>query len=229
MSTRPRLTKSELLAMRDLESRVGELEARNALTILGLRTWLACGGVGLPISGLGSRTTRPIEAPRRSSEATGSDPEEVEILASALRARGVDVSRYRRGRPNTVVLSASSSAVLIGELDYEVRLARGASVLCAISVTAKRTAAGAIFNIGKVHDDEADLMSGRPDVYAFVLLEERRVWIATRRALAMFREALESGKRVRMFGLGTTGGLRVRLPAKATGFDVDQQILLEAP
>jgi hypothetical protein len=222
VSTPSGFTKGEIKALRDLEAHLGKREARHALMVLGLRTWLACDRIGLSSSGLGA--TRPLESPPRVPEATDGDPEEVEILASALRDRGVDVSRYRRGRPSTVILSARDSGVLIGELNHEVRLERGASVLCAVAVTAKRTAAGAVFNIGQVHDDEADPVSGRPDVYAFVILEERRVWIITRRALAMFRDVLEGGKRVRMFGLGPTGGLRVRLPAKATGFDVEEQV-----
>jgi len=223
MSTLPSLTTTELTAMRDLESRMGKREARHALTVLGLRTWLACGGVGLPISSPESTGT-PVP---RAKETTSH--QDVEILAAALRPFGVDVSKYRRGRPTTVTLSTAKSGVLIGEIGYEVRLTRGVPATCAIAVAAKRTAAGPVFNLGRVAESDEEPSSTKPDVYAFVLLDERRVWIATRLALSMFRSALEEGKRVRMFGLGPCGGLRVRLPVKTTGLDVDQQILLEAP
>lgn len=157
----------------------------------------------------------------------------VDLAAELLAAHGLRVIDSRRGHP--LVFTLTSAEVLrIGQPEIPVedksafaplQMHPGHRVQAAVYIAKKRTTGAAAFHIAGL-DDDAKIVT---PLYVFVLIPEKRVWIALRRELQAFRDVVETAERRAFFtkATGRPGGLRVRWPMRITDFDASQRVVRE--
>ena len=111
------------------------------------------------------------------------------------------------------------------------RLAPGEAINAVLLYCSKRNRGHAGFSASGFLDSDAPDAERQvePQLYFMILLEERRVWVVARTALRDIYRKLGRHGKVPRFSLGRTeGSLRLLLPKKKTGIDLDECVLEEA-
>ena len=154
----------------------------------------------------------------------------MEILRQELGRFEVELERVVVGRPTTVTIQAAGGPVAIGEVhdDWFVQLERGETATAQLLYCTRRSRGHAGFSASGFLDPKSPEVerSALPQLYFMVLLEERRVWAVARTALRDIYRKLRRGGQVPRFSLTKAeGALRIVLPKKVTGIDLDQCIM----
>jgi hypothetical protein len=154
----------------------------------------------------------------------------VSVLEKGLAQYGVRVTNVTEGRPTTVSIAATEHPVTFVGLNEDecVQLAPGGESVTAtlLYATSRSTGHAGFIASGFLDEPGPEIANAaRSALYFFVLLEEGRVWVLTRGALRDVYKKLRRGGKVTRFSLPKTPGtVRLLLPKKKLGFDLDQAV-----
>ncbi len=147
-----------------------------------------------------------------------------EILTNALRPYSLRVRQYFEGRPSTLVLSAASGVVAIGEEPENIVEVGESPVAAKLSILKHRTRGAAVFSIGLDDFEGAD---SKYQLAFFVLCSEERVLVVTKAELMMMDAHLRTqpaSTHVGRFSRGPGNRLRFSLPKTGTGLDLTTRV-----
>jgi len=153
------------------------------------------------------------------------------VLRDELAPFGLSVSDVVSGRPTTVRLRADCEPVIVGELedDWFVRLEPNTEgAVAAVLFCSERNRGHAGFSVSGFLDSpkRRTTRAISPKLFFFILLEEARVWVVTRAALQGIYATLRRRWKAPRFSLAKSeGALRVMLPKKKLGIDLEQAVL----
>lgn len=217
------INREEQETLDEVTARLGsEPLARELLLRAGIRAYQALGPALLVESEVVHETRADYEP--------ATDVPGLDVLRKQLASQGIIVNSARPGRPTTLTITSQKRMELCGVESPEWRVPLGPErrVVASLNRASQRNSGGgAAFGVGSYGKNPPQDAgeAARADLFFFVLEDEARVWVASRRMLQDIYRRLKAGRRVARFALLHRGqSLRVTLPKKRISMDLDMSV-----